>query len=170
MKDGKEMTLIGKEKELLDFVKGKQELKDQEKLDCKTQAAELLKVCNFGGDYIAVALCHDLLGKKDVDEEGLLKLVGEEAFEAIRIVDARQNPNLGTDQYLEMVKDNKLANVAMTATLACMLDMAMEATKEVQKLLMFKTEKYYLKFVEGTPGYLFVKEGYDALKASNNDF
>ena len=163
------MTLIGKEKEILDFVKGKQELKDREKLDCKIKAAELLKTCNFGGDYISVALCHDLMGKRDVDEEGLLNLVGKEAYEAIRIVDARLNPNLGTDQYLEMVKGNKLANPAMTATLACMLEMAVDATKDVRNLLIFNAEKYYLKFVEGTPGYFFVKEGYDALKASNNE-
>ena len=164
------MTLIGREKCILDFVKGKQEIKDQEKLDCKIQAAELLQACSFGGDYLSVALCHDLIGKKDVNEEILLKLVGTEAFEAIKIMDAIQDPNLGTRQHLEMVKENKLANVAMTATLACKLNMAVNATKEVRDLLIFKSEKYYLNFVKGTPGYLFVKEGYDALKASNNDF
>jgi len=164
------MTLIGKEKEILDFVKGKQELKDHEQLECKIQAAELLKVCNFGGDYISVALCHDLMEKRDVAEAELLKLVGEEALKAIKIVDARLNSNLGTGQYLEMVKENKLANAAVTATLACMLNMAAKATKDVRDQLIFKSEKYYLKFVEETPGYLFVKESYDALKASNNDF
>lgn len=164
------MTLIGREKCVLDFVKGKQEIKDQEKLDCKIQAAELLKACSFGGDYLSVTLCHDLMGKKDVNEEVLLELVGTEAFEAIKIMDARQDPNLGTGQYLEMVKGNKLANAAMTATLACMLNMAVNATKEDRDQLISEAEKYYLKFVEGTPGYLFVKEGYDALKASRNDF
>jgi len=161
------MTLIGREKCILDFVKGKQEIKDQEKLDCKIQAAELLKTCNFGEDYLSVALCHDLMGKKDVSEEVLLELVGTEAFKAIKIIDARQDPNLGTKQYLEMVKGNEIANAAMTATLACTLNMAVNATNDVRDLLIFKSEKYYLKFVEGTPGYLFVKEGYDALKASN---
>jgi len=167
VKDGKEMTLIGREKDILDFVKGKQKKIDEEKMACKIQAVELLKTCSFGDDYLSVALCHDLIGKRDVNEEVLLELVGKEALEAIKIIDARQDPNLDTEKYFEMVKENKLANAAMTATLACMLNMAANAEKDIQDDLIFKAEKYYLNFVEDTPGYLFVKEGYDALKVAN---
>jgi len=161
------MILIGKEKDILDFVTSKMEKKEKEKLECKIQAMELLKACNFSEDYIAVVLCQDLIGKENVSDDELARLVGMEAFEAIKIADSRQNPNLGTERYLQMVKKNKLANIALTATLTSMLHMAIKKPKEIQDQLIYKTEKYYLKFLEGTPGYLFLKEGYEALKISN---
>lgn len=125
--------------------------------------ATLLMLKGYYGDYLSVALCHDVMeDDKTITEERVLFMTNKAV--AVAVVLLTKTDGYVMETYLANIKANKMAYEVKLADRLHNLLTAVETDKAFKKKYIAETEKYYLDFAKGSDFYDDIKIALDRLR------
>ena len=106
--------------------------------------AEIVKNNGYGTDYQIAALFHDLLEDTDASEEEIKEYGNEIILNTVKLLTKEKGYNMA--DYIERIRNNKMAFVIKAADRLHNLMSAVEADEDFRRRYIQETREWYMDF------------------------